>query len=373
MKWIHTSDLHIGKKLKGYSLLKEQKFILNQILETAIEKKVDGILIAGDVYDTSIPSIEAVNLLDKFLSDIAQYNIPCYIVSGNHDNIHRITFGSEIMSKAGIHFAKKYNGELTPLKVSDNINIWLLPFIRPMDVREFHPDFQTSNYNEMMKAVIDNAEIDEKQTNILVAHQFVTCANQSPERSESETCSLGTMDNVDVSNFDKFDYVALGHIHKSQAMGRKEVRYAGSPLKYSFSELNQKKQMVLLDIKNKKVDLEFIDFKFLNELKEFTGSFCELSNMTPTDAYVRLVIKDDYVLDVKHKLESVFKNIMEIEFDNEATRENNLLVFTDEIQKLSPFELFKDFYQQQNNKQMSDEQLKIVQEVFEEMDMEVNA
>ena len=373
MKFLHIADLHIGKKLKGYSLIDDQTFILNQIIDTAVAENVDGILIAGDVYDTSIPNIDAVNLFDKFLSDLVEKNIPCYIVSGNHDNIHRVTFGSNIMCKAGIHFAKKYSGELKPLKLADNINIWLLPFIRPMDIREFHQDFQTSNYNEMMKVVIDNAKIDETQTNILVAHQFVTCGNQSPERSESESCSLGTMDNVDASNFDKFDYVALGHIHKSQAMGRREVRYAGSPLKYSFSELNQKKQMVLLDINNKKVDLEFIDFKFLNELKEFTGTFNELSSLEPTTDYVRLVIKDDYILDVKHKLETIFKNIMEIEFDNETTRENNLLVFTDDMQKLSPFELFKDFYEQQNNKQMTDEQLKIVQEVFEEMDMEVNA
>ena len=373
MKFLHISDLHIGKKLKGYSLLEDQKFILNQIVETAIEKDVYGILIAGDIYDTSIPNIEAVNLFDKFLSDLVENDIKCYIVSGNHDNIHRVTFGSNIMCKAGVHFAKKYSGELTPIKLSDDVYIWLLPFIRPMDIREFHQDFQTSNYNEMMKVVIDNSKIDQDKINILVAHQFVTCGNQSPERSESETCSLGTMDNVDASNFDKFDYVALGHIHKSQAMGRKEVRYAGSPLKYSFSELNQKKQMVLLDIKDKNVNLEFIDFKFLNESKEFTGSFEELSNLEPTSDYVRLVVQDDYILDIKHKLESVFKNIMEIEFDNETTRENNLLVFSDEMESLSPFELFQDFYEQQNNKPMNEEQLKIVQEVFEEMNMEVNA
>ena len=373
MKFLHVADLHIGKKLKGYSLLEDQKFVLNQIIQTALEKKVDGVLIAGDVYDTSIPNIEAVNLFDKFLSDLVLNNINAYIVSGNHDNIHRITFGSNIMSKAGIHFAKKYDGELKPLKLSDNVNIWLLPFIRPMDIREFHPDFQTSNYNEMMKVVIENAKIDETQTNVLVAHQFVTCGAQTPERSESETCSLGTMDNVDVSNFDKFDYVALGHIHKSQPMGRNEVRYAGSPLKYSFSELNQKKQMVILNVQDKKVDLEFIDFKFVNELKEFVGSFEKLSQQEPTDAYVRLVVQDDYILDIKHKLESVFKNIMEIEFDNETTRENNSLTYSEDMENLSPFELFKDFYQQQNNKTMTDEQLKIVQEVFEEMDMEVNA
>ena len=373
MKFLHVADLHIGKKLKGYSLIEDQKFILNQIVETAVEKKVDGILIAGDIYDTSIPNTDAITLFDEFLTDLAEKNIPCYIVSGNHDNIHRVTFGSNIMSKAGIHIAKKYDGELTPIKVSEDINIWLLPFIRPMDIRPFHQDFQTSNYNEMMKVVLDNAKIDKTQTNIIVAHQFVTCGNQSPDRSESETCSLGTMDNVDASNFDKFDYVALGHIHKSQAMGRKEIRYAGSPLKYSFSELNQKKQMVLVDVQNKNITLDFIDFKFLNELKEFTGSFNELSNMTPTDDYVRLVIKDDYILDVKHKLESVFKNIMEIEFDNETTRANNSIIFTDDMENLSPFDLFKEFYEQQNNKQMSDEQLQIVQEVFEEMNMGVNA
>lgn len=372
MKLLHVADLHIGKKLKGYSLLEDQKFILSQIVNVALEKKIDGILIAGDIYDTSIPNIEAVNLFDKFLSDLSENHIPCFIVSGNHDNIHRISFGSDIMSKSGIYFAKKYSGELSPIQFSNEVNIWLLPFIRPMDVRPFHSDFQTSNYNEMMNVVISNAQIDESKINILVAHQFVTCGNQSPVRSESEICSLGTMDNVDVSNFEKFDYVALGHIHNSQAMGRKEVRYAGSPLKYSFSELNQKKQMVLINVQNKNVSLDFLDFKFLNELKEFTGSFDELSNMEPTDDYVRLVIKDDYILDVKHKLEPIFKNIIEIEFDNETTRSNNSIIFTDDMENLSLFDLFKEFYEQQNNKQMSDEQLRIVQDVFDEMNMEVN-
>ncbi len=370
MKLLHVSDLHIGKKVKGFSLIEDQKFILQQILDTALEQKVHGIIIAGDIYDTSIPNIDAINLFDNFLSQLHKNKIACYAVSGNHDNIYRVTFGSDIMSEEHIYFAKKYSGNINPIEIEKGINIWLLPFIRPIDVREYYPDFESGSYEAMMRTVIKNLDIDKTKTNILVAHQFVTCGNISPERSESESASLGTMDNVDVSNFNDFDYVALGHIHKSQHMGRKEVRYGGSPLKYSFSEKNDKKSMVILNINKKKINIDYIPYKPIKDMKEFIGTFDELVKLPKCDDYVRIVLQDEnFITDVKHKLENVFTNIMEIIYDNTFSRENKDIDEIQNIEKQTPLDLFKKFYELQNNKGLDDQQIKIVEKIFKDLEV----
>lgn len=374
MKLLHISDLHIGKKIKGFSLIEDQKYILNQIIEVALREKVDGILIAGDIYDCSIPTIEAVNLFDSFISRIHREKIACYAVSGNHDNISRVTFGSNIMAEENIYFAKKYAGNITPIDAGEDVKIWLLPFIRPLDIREYYPDFSNCSYEEMMQNVMKNLEIDESKTNILVAHQFVTNNGVSPERSESETVSLGTLDNIDISNFEKFDYVALGHIHKSQAMGSKFIRYGGSPLKYSFSEKNDKKAMVILNISKKNVDIDFIPYEPLKDMKEFAGTFDELMSSEKCNDYVRIVLKDeDYITDVKHKLEAKFSNIMEIAYDNAFTREDKELQKLENVKTQTPLDLFKTFYEIQNNRELDEEQTKVVTDVFRELNVEVDA
>ena len=369
MKLLHISDLHIGKRVKGFSLIEDQKYILEQIITAAKDNNVDGIIIAGDIYDISMPSNEAVVCFDNFISDIHSLGISCYVVSGNHDSIYRVAFGSNIMAKENIYFAKKYTGKLEPIEAAKDINIWLLPFMRPADVRDFHSDFSIGNYDEMVQTVIKNADIDEKKTNILVAHQFVTYSGKAPEISESETVSLGTLDNVEASDFDKFDYVALGHIHKPQAMGRDTVRYAGSPLKYSFSEKDDKKAMVLLDVSGKKINIEFIPYKPLRDMKEFKGTYEELSKLPKTDDYVSLVLKDEnMIIDIKHKLENIFTNIMEIRYENAFTSKNNSADKAQFIEQKTPLELFEGFYEVQNNKKLDGEHKKIVKEIFEEME-----
>lgn len=366
MKLLHISDLHIGKKVKGFSLLEDQEYILQQILDTAKKEKVDGIIIAGDIYDVSAPSNEAVSCFDKFISDIHKMGTSCYVVSGNHDSVYRVAFGSDIMAKENIYFAKKYNGEIKPIEADSKTNIWLLPFIRPVDVRNYHPDFTIGSYEEMMGAVIKDLKVDSKKTNILVAHQFITCSGKSPETCESETVSLGTLDNIDVSNFDQFDYVALGHIHRPQAMGRDTVRYSGSPLKYSFSEKDDVKSMIIIDASKKKLKLDFIPFEPIRDMKEFVGMYDEFLKLPKTDDFVRIVLKDeDYITDIKHKLENNFTNIMEIVYDNKYTRENNIVELTKNIEKQSPLELFKTFYEQQNNQEIDDKKFEIVKDIFE--------
>lgn len=368
MKLLHIGDLHIGKRVNGFSLLEEQKHILNQILETIKSRKIDGLLIAGDIYDTTTPSSEAMDCFDNFISEVHSLGISCFAVSGNHDNVYRVSFGSNIMAKENIYFAKKYSGQIKPIEAQNGICIWLLPFIRPIDVRVYYPDFANGSYEEMMKTVIKNLEIDKSKTNILVAHQFVTYDGKTPERSESESVSLGTLDNIDASNFDDFDYVALGHIHKPQPMGKKTVRYSGSPLKYSFSEKNDKKSMVILDISDSKIELEFVPFEPLKDMKEFIGTFEELSKLPKTEDYARIVLKDETaILDVKHKLETIFPNVMEIIYDNAFTRKNSKIKNAEFVEAQSPLELFKLFYKEQNNKEMEKEQLETVEEIFESL------
>lgn len=374
MRLIHLADLHIGKRVKGYSLIEDQKHILNQIIKVAKGEKADGIIIAGDIYDNSVPSIEAVNLFDDFICKINEKGIKCFIVSGNHDNVYRISFASGIMSKSGIYVAKKYNGTFTPIEINEDINIWLLPFIRPFEVREHFNEFQTSDYEEMMKTVLNHSEIDENKTNILVAHQFVTCNGSEPERSESETVSLGTIDNIDVSVFDKFDYVALGHIHKSQAMGRNVVRYAGSPLKYSFSEKNDKKSIVILDIEKKNINIKFEEFKPLKDMIEVSGYFSEIVKNERCEDYVKIILKDeDFIVDVKNKLEAIYPNIMEISYDNTYSKSISEMNFDTGEKKQSPLELFKTFYFVQNSKEINDNQENIINDVLCELDTEGNS
>lgn len=370
MKLLHISDLHLGKRLKGYSLLDDQKDILRQIITTAKEQKVNGVIIAGDIYDVSIPPTEAINLFDKFITDLSYNNIACYAVSGNHDNIYRVTFGSEIMAKGNIYFAKKYSGNITPIKAEKDVFIWLLPFIRPMDVREFYPDFANSSYEEMMQKVIENLDIDETKTNILVAHQFITNNGKPPERSESETISLGTLDNISATNFNKFDYVALGHIHKPQAMGRETLRYCGSPLKYSFSEEKDTKSMVILEVKNKKISIEFHPFTPQRDLREIRGKFEDLKKLTPSEDYIKIVLTDEnYITDAKGQLETIFPNIMEISYNNISTSQNQEIIFSDN-KEYSPIELFKNFYKQQHNQDLTENQEKIITDIFLEINTE---
>ena len=369
MKLLHISDLHIGKRVKGFSLFEDQEHILAQIISTIKERNIDGVIIAGDIYDNSTPSSEAVSCFDKFISKLHSLKISCFVVSGNHDSVNRVSFGSDIMKQENIHFAKKYSGTIEPIKLNDSLNIWLLPFIRPVDVRDYHSDFESGNYEAMMQAVLDNLEIDESKTNILVAHQFITRSGQSPERSESESVSLGTLDNIDFSLFNKFDYVALGHIHKPQAMGRDKVRYSGSILKYSFSEKNDVKSMVLLDISGKDVSFELIPYSPIRDMAEFTGTFEELSRLPKTETYARIVLKDeDFITDVKHKLETNFTNIMEIVYDNAYTRENKDIEKAEFIEEKTPLELFNTFYELQNNRPLDEKQTETIKEVFEALE-----
>ncbi|MCR5261107.1 MAG: exonuclease SbcCD subunit D [Candidatus Gastranaerophilales bacterium] len=369
MKFLHISDLHIGKIVNGFPMLEEQKYVLGNILEVAETENVKGIIIAGDIYNKSIPSVDAIDVFDDFVTKLSEKNISSYIVSGNHDSVQRVSFGASIMAKNNIHFAKSYNGKIEPIMANDEekIAIWLLPFVRPTDVRPYHSEeISCGRYQDAVAAVVKNMDIDKSITNILVAHQFVTNNGVPPSRSESENSSLGTLDNVDYSVFDDFDYVALGHIHNPQSMGRKTVRYAGSPLKYSFSEINQKKAITVLDIHDKKIEITQIPIKPIHDFKELKGSFKDIM-MQGCNDYVHITLTDDLIMDVKNRLETVFPNIMLLDYDNASTREKNSMVEITNLKQKNIFEHFADFYYLQNNKELNETETEIVNSVIEEL------
>ena len=326
MKLIHLSDLHIGKRVNEFSMIEDQKYILRVILNIIDDEKPDGVLIAGDIYDKSVPSAEAVQLLDDFLCRLAERKLPAYIISGNHDSAERLSFGGRLMDMSGIHLSPVYNGTVVPLSLCDEhgrVNIYMLPFLKPVNVKRFFPDAEIESYTDAVRAAVDSMGIDESERNILVTHQFVTGAS----RSESEELSVGGSDNVDVSAFDGFDYVALGHIHGPQKMSRETVRYCGTPLKYSFSEANHKKSVTVVELGKKgKIEIRTVPLVPKRDLREIKGKYEEIVlkesyEGTNTDDYMHITLTDEEdIPDVMNRLRVIYPNIMKLDYDNKRTR-----------------------------------------------------
>ncbi len=377
MKFMHLSDLHIGKRVNEFNMLEDQKYILNEIIKIADEIEPNAILVAGDVYDKSLPSSEAVELFDEFLTDIAKRNLKCFVVSGNHDSAERIAFGSRIMEGQGIYMSKVFDGKIEPTVLKDNngeINIYMLPFIKPANVRRFYPEVEIKSYEDAIKIVIESSHIDTTKRNILIAHQFIISSGIEPERCESENISVGGLDMVEASVFDSFDYVALGHLHGPQRIGRDTIRYAGSPLKYSFSESRQNKSVTVIDFDQKEnIKIEKIPLIPLRDMREIKGPINELLNSenykdTNLNDYIHVTLTDeDDIMDAIGKLRMVYPNIMRLDFDNKKSRALGVNQVPENINLKSNFELFKEFYTLQNNHDLDDFKVKIISEIFEEL------
>ncbi|MBE6773716.1 MAG: exonuclease SbcCD subunit D [Clostridia bacterium] len=373
MKFIHLSDLHIGKRVNEFSMLEDQKYILKVIFGIIDVEKPDGIIIAGDVYDKSVPSAEAVQLLDDFLCRIAERKIPAFIISGNHDSAERLSFGGRLMDISGIHLSPVYNGQVQPLTLEDShgkINIYMLPFIKPVSVRRFFPDKDIQNYTDAVRAATESMEIDENERNIIVTHQFVTGAS----RSDSEDISVGGSDNVDVCVFDKFDYVALGHIHAPQKMTRETVRYCGTPLKYSFSEAGHRKSVTVVELEEKgSIRIRTVPLVAKRDMREIKGKYEEIvlrENYadTNTDDYIHITLtNEEEIPDALSRLRVIYPNIMKLDYDNRRTRISTFIGAAENVEKKSPLELFSEFYHKQNNQPMSDEQSAFISELIEKI------
>ncbi len=382
MRLIHLSDLHIGKRVNEFSMLEDQEYILKEILGIIDDEQPDGVIIAGDVYDKSVPSEEAVKLLDSFLTSLAKRKLQVYIISGNHDSAAKLAFASSLIALSGIHISPVYDsaqiamigdGLVRPYKLEDGkgqmVNIYMLPFVKPAMVRAVFPDEADyiKDYTDACRVAVEHMDVDEKVTNILVAHQFVTGA----VRSESEE-NVGGLDNVDVSVFDSFDYVALGHIHGPQKVGRETVRYCGTPLKYSLSEANHTKSVTVVDIpENKKIEIRTVPLVPMHELREVKGTFDELMDRrnyegTAVDDYLYVVLTDeDDVPDALGKLRTVYPNVMKLGYDNTRTRVTQTIDDGAVLEGKKPIDLFGELYEKQNNQEMSDEQTSFVQDIID--------
>ena len=374
MKLIHLSDIHLGKRVNEFSMLEDQAHILKKILVVVDEEKPNGVLIAGDVYDKSVPSTEAVQLFDDFLVRLAERKLPVFIISGNHDSPERLSFANRLIDAVGIHLAPVYNGVVEPITLSDEygpVNVYMLPFIKPAHVRGFFPDTEITGYSDAVAAAIGRMNIDKTQRNVLITHQFVTGA----QRSDSEELSVGGTDNIGAEVFCDFDYVALGHIHGPQNMDSGRIRYCGSPLKYSFSEAAQQKSVTVAELKEKgTLEIHTVPLIPRRDMVELKGSYQQLTlrefyeNTTYQEDYTHITLTDEEdIPDAVAKLRAVYHNLMKLDYDNRRTRSGVTITDTSCSEKRSPLDIFADFYEMQNDMPMSDEQSDFVTRLIEDI------
>lgn len=374
MKLIHLSDIHLGKRVNEFSMLEDQAHILKKILAVVDEEKPDGVLIAGDVYDKSVPSTEAVQLFDDFLVRLAERKLPVFIISGNHDSPERLSFANRLIDAVGIHLAPVYSGVVEPVTLSDEygpVNVYMLPFIKPAHVRGFFPDTEITGYSDAVAAAIGRMNIDKTQRNVLITHQFVTGA----QRSDSEELSVGGTDNIGAEVFCDFDYVALGHIHGPQNMDSGRIRYCGSPLKYSFSEAAQQKSVTVAELKEKgTLEIHTVPLIPRRDMVELKGSYQQLTlrefyeNTTYQEDYTHITLTDEEdIPDAVAKLRAVYHNLMKLDYDNTRTRHSAAISGAENVETRSPIDLFAEFYELQNGLPMSAEQTELVASLIEKI------
>ena len=373
MKFFHLSDLHLGKRLNEFNLLEDQEYILRVILGLLDEEKPDAVLLAGDIYDKAVPSAEAVQLFDFFLRRLAERGLQVFVISGNHDSPERIAFGSRLMDPSGIHMSPVYDGAVRPISLRDEwgeVKVYMLPFLKPAHVRRFFPEAEIGSYTDAMRTVIEAMDVDPAARNLLVTHQFVTGA----ARSESEEISVGGTDNVDASVFDRFDYVALGHIHSPQSVERESLRYCGTPLKYSFSEARQEKSVTVVELGRKgELRLRTLPLTPLRDMRELRGSYMELTALssyqgTNREDYLHITLTDEEdIPDAIGKLRVIYPNLMKLDYDNTRTRRSQTIRGAEEQARKTPLELFDELYEKQNNQPMSEEQRRFTQGLIEEI------
>lgn len=377
MKFLHLSDLHLGKRVNDFSMLEDQEYILAQIIKITDSQKPDAVIIAGDVYDKSVPPAEAVELFDSFLYMLSVRRVEVFVISGNHDSPERLSFGSRIMNRSGIHISPVYDGGVSVQTLTDSfgtVNVYMLPFIKPVHVRRFYPDENTDTYTDALHTAISHMNVDFSKRNILITHQFVTGCS----RCESEEVSVGGSDNVDASVFEGFDYVALGHIHGPQRAGGEFVRYSGTPLKYSFSEAGHKKSVTVVELLAKgEISADTIPLIPKRDMQEIRGSYEELTlksyyDNINTDNYMHITLTDEEdIPDAIGKLRVIYPNIMRLDYCNKRTSASAIIDGAGDIHSKTPAEHFADFYEQQNNQTMTDIQREFVLKLFEDIGGEV--
>ena len=374
MKLFHLSDLHLGTRVYAFSMLQDQRYVLEQVCALAEKHQLDGILLSGDLYDKPIPPVEAVQLLDEFLTKMQQMGIAVYAISGNHDSAGRVDFGSRILQQQNLHICGAFDGKLYHVSKEDafgEIHFYLLPFLKPATVSAFREGGDSLTYAEAVKWALETMDIDTTKRNVLLAHQFVTWKGTA-EESDSETKTLGGVDEMDASLFFDFDYVALGHLHSPQRIGRDTIRYGGSPLKYSFSELRQKKGVTLVEIQEKgNITTEFLPLEPLHPLREIKGTLADLLEAAEeaggSEDYVRAILTDEgAVYDPVGRLRVYYPNLMTLEMAQRGERQEDFSLQLDQEQLSGPA-LFAGFFEKQNDREMSEAQKALVEKIWQDL------
>ena len=381
MKFFHLSDLHIGKQLHRYNLKEDQQVILKEVITYAKELRPDAIVIAGDIYDKSVPSAEAVNVFDEFLTDLSEITpeIPILIISGNHDSPDRLKYASEILKRHHIYLAgnvperpEEHIEKVTLHDAYGEVDFYLLPFMKPAYVKNIFVDGTPETYSDAVKEIIKREKIDYKdKRNVLVSHQFYVGEKaESPETCDSEVFSVGGIDNVDIGSVKEFDYVALGHLHGAQCIGKPEIRYCGTLLKYSVSESTQNKSLTVVTLKAKgeKPEIENYPLHPLRDVRKKKGTLDEIikeAQETEKDDYISITLTDEIdPYKPKEQLERVFSHILEIRVDNQRTR-TKLKEMDEELVMKDPFTSFAEFYKEMQGREMNGEEETIMKEIFD--------
>ena len=373
MKIVHLSDLHLGKRVNEFSMLEDQAYILSSILRIIDDVGPEAVIVAGDVYDKPVLPAEAVELFDDFLWQLARRKVQVFVVSGNHDSPERIAFASRLIDHSGIHLSPVYSGQVVPITLADEygpVRFYMLPFVKPTHVRRYFEDKEISSYTDALRVAVDAMAMDKTVRNVLITHQFVTGA----ARSESEDVSVGGTDNVDAAVFDGIDYVALGHIHGPQNIGEPRIRYAGTPLKYSFSEAGHVKSVTVATLGEKgNLQVETIPLTPRRDLRELRGFYSDLVTRanyegTATDDYLHITLTDEEdIPDVINRLRVIYPNLMKLDYDNRRTRAGGQIGAAADVTSKTPLDLVAELYEQQNGQPLSGEQVRFAGELIEKI------
>ena len=373
---MHLSDLHIGIRLNDFSLIDDQRYIFEQILDIAKNEQIDTVLIAGDVYDKSAPSEESFALYDWLLTRFHELGINVAVISGNHDSSYRVSFASSMLSDSKIYVSNTYDGTVRSFSVNDEygvVNVYLLPFVKPVNVRAFFPDDEINSYTDAIRTAISNIGVNYSERNIILSHQYVT----GSVRCDSEQINVGGLDNVDGEVFDGFDYVALGHLHTHQRVnGKDSIRYCGTPLKYSVSEANNQKIVIIGELCEKgNLKLSYIDLKPLHELRVIKGEYDKLTDRSfytsgefSQEDYISFVLTDEEdVPDAAALLRSIYPRILSVKYDNTRTRSEVGVIASDSTKEKLPIEYFCELFEAQNGKPMTEEQISFSNELISKL------
>lgn len=363
MKFLHIGDLHIGKRVHERSMLDEQRHAFDQIIEITRDEQVDAVLIAGDVFDRPQPPKEALEECERLYTGLIQAGAKVYVIPGNHDSAQQVAFCSGITAAAGLFIAKPYRGDIQSYRLEkdgETACIHLLPFVRPTDVRMALPDRaeEIHTHDDAVRIALAEHELDQGVCNILVSHQFVTDGDDGPQTCDSESISVGGIDNVLASNFDAFNYVALGHLHGPQRVGRPEVRYSGSPVRYSFSEANQRKVAVVVEVGSSTVSTREIELAPIHKMREIKMSYAELAAGADNgdhEDYMHVTLTDTSLYDALSKVRAIYPNLLRLDWDQATDTVGFSTAEISEIKRKSVSELFCEFYENQTGAALSDE------------------